>query len=367
MRKALVERLQFPHQHAQGPAVGDDVVHRQQQDMLLVVQTAAGSPGTADPRSRSNGRRASSAISRRASRFALVAAQPLRSTTGSAHGASSRDHLDRLAVAEARRWSAAPRGGARSPAGSAPERRTSRGPRQPQGARNVVDGTSRLELVEEPEPLLGERERAAALPARPARQRRSDAARLLASRTSRSAPPVPRRRRLEQSAQRQARPERSPRIREITCVASSEWPPSSKKLSCTPDALQSQHLAPDLRQPLLHRRPRRHVARLRRETAPPPAPAAPCGRPCRWESAAALPGPRRPTAPCTPAAAPADAPAAPLDAHRAVAADHHIGHQPLVARTCPPGPAPPLPAPLGCSASTLSISPSSIRKPRTFT
>ena len=48
-------------------------------------------------------------------------------------------------------------------------------------------------------------------------------------------------------------------IRSITVTASSECPPSAKKLSCRPDSLQLQHLGPDRRELRLGLAPRRVV------------------------------------------------------------------------------------------------------------
>ena len=94
--------------------------------------------------------------------------------------------------------------------------------------------------------------------------------------------------RLEQAAQRQLTSKAS-RMREMTWVASREWPPSSKKSSWTPTRVDAEHLGPDRRQHLLDRRARRDEARPPLGRGAGRAPAAPCGRPCRWASAAARP------------------------------------------------------------------------------
>ena len=92
-----------------------------------------------------------------------------------------------------------------------------------------------------------------------------------------SAPPTPPPSALRTAPAAATRSANISRTREITCVASSEWPPSSKKLSCTPTARHPQHLAPDPRQQFFHRRPRLpHTTHSRCPYAPPPAPAARC-------------------------------------------------------------------------------------------
>ena len=138
------------------------------------------------------------------------------------------------------------------------ERATGRARRGAGQRRNVVGGAARLQLVEEPEPLLGEGERQVARLGAPARS--GDGQPVPSAGGVSIAPASPRdRRRLEQPRSGSSTPKAS-RIRETTCVASSEWPPSSKKSSCDPDALEPQHLRPDARQHLLHGRARRHVA-----------------------------------------------------------------------------------------------------------
>ena len=62
-----VERAELADEHAHRPAVGDDVVHRQQQHVLVVAQPQQRARAAAGPRARSKGRGASSARARRAS------------------------------------------------------------------------------------------------------------------------------------------------------------------------------------------------------------------------------------------------------------------------------------------------------------
>ena len=100
--------------------------------------------------------------------------------------------------------------------------------------------------------------------------RSGGARRLAASRQ----PPRQRRhrRRLEQRRGSQARHPALARMRLISRVASSEWPPSAKKLSSIPTRATPQHLGKQRAQDLLLRRarrtPRRADARLRRRQRP---------------------------------------------------------------------------------------------------
>ena len=115
--------------------------------------------------------------------------------------------------------------------------------------------TVRLQLVQEPQPLLRERQRqtlgsldsspAAALATPPHPQRCFDA---LA--------PIPPPSAARTAAQRHLTPKRS-RTRDITCVASSECPPNSKKLSCTPTVSTRNTSAQIPASDLFHRSPRR--------------------------------------------------------------------------------------------------------------
>ena len=115
---------------------------------------------------------------------------------------------------------------------------TSSAPVEPQRRRDVVGGRARLELVEEPEALLGERQRQIALPRRPGRAAaaatRAGRRRRLDPRRPAPPPSAPRRDRAAA-----ARPRSASRSRDSTRVASSEWPPRSKKLSSRPDPLDA--------------------------------------------------------------------------------------------------------------------------------
>ena len=107
-----------------------------------------------------SGRRAVCASARPAATLPLS-----RSPAGSArqvhdrqrHTRRRRDDLHRLAHPQRRTWCAAPRAGARSRPGAAPARPRPAAP-QPVRGRDVVGRAVRLELVEEPQPLLGKGE-----------------------------------------------------------------------------------------------------------------------------------------------------------------------------------------------------------------
>ncbi len=122
-----------------------------------------------------------------------------------------------------------------------------------------------------------------ASPRRPSSSRSASAATVVASKSIRSGTSIA----------------KASRSREATCVASSEWPPSSKKSSRTPTRSSPSTAAQSRRHRLLGR-----SCAGRRTPAPtrggrPRARAGPCGPPCRWASAAARRARRTPTAPCT--------------------------------------------------------------------
>ena len=97
-REGLVERGQLAHQHAHGPAVGDDVVHGQQQHVLAARPAAAARRAAAGPR---RGRRAAAPPRRPAAGpppRARPRAAARRSTTRAGAAAGGRDDLHGLAV-----------------------------------------------------------------------------------------------------------------------------------------------------------------------------------------------------------------------------------------------------------------------------
>ena len=151
------------------------------------------------------------------------------------------------------------------------------------------------------------------------------------------------------------------RMRETTRVASSECPPSSKKLSSTPTRSSAQHLRPDPRQHLLRRGARRHV-RVRPPTRA-PAPAAPCGPACRWASAAARPATTNAAGTMYSGSAPAQraraAPSASAPPTTYATSRRSPGTSSRATTAASRTPA--------CCRSAASISPGSMRKPRIFT
>ncbi len=156
-RAPPVQLAQLAHQHAHRPAVGDDVVQGDQQ--------AGARPPAAQAQQRCNaaagrepGRTAAPpprAPAGAASRFARAAAAGRRGRPPAEPAAHRADHLHRPAVAAPRRWCAGPRGADDRGPG---RRRAPASPARPRGARagDVVGRAAGLELVEEPEPLLGE-------------------------------------------------------------------------------------------------------------------------------------------------------------------------------------------------------------------
>ena len=135
----------------------------------------------------------------------------------------------------------------------APARSTSSGPDQAHRRRHVVEARC-------PDPAgrgttgAPARTTAAARRSR-GRPRCGGAARRARARAASIARASPRRVGASNSARSgTSHPEASRAAASITCVASSEWPPSSKKLSCDAHPRHSsQHLRPDPRQHLLHR------------------------------------------------------------------------------------------------------------------
>ena len=109
-----------------------------------------------------------------------------------------------------------------------------------------------------------------------------------------------------------------------------------------------------------------YVGRCAWSSRLPPAPAAPCGPPCRWASAAARPA--RTNAEGTMySGRRCSQERAQRVRRRRVRLGHDVGDEPLVARRCPRAPRPRPRARRGARASAASISPSSMRKPRILT
>ena len=252
------------------------------------------------------------------------------------------------------------------------ERRHVERPVEAQGRRHVVDGAARLQLVEEPEPLLGEGERQAA---RRAGGTGTSGGAAVPSRARRAAP--------------------RPRAASPATVGASN---SARSGSSTPSALAQprhhlggeQRVAAELEEVVVHADPlaaastsaqipasssstgvrgagvRRRGARgrLRRRQGA-------CGPPCRWASSGSAcerhegrrhhvlgqplaPGTRAAPPQLRPATSPRPARRRP-PARRSPAAAGASRATTAASRTA------------GCAASAASISPSSMRKPRTLT
>ena len=347
-----------------------------EQHVLAVAERAAAPRGAAAPREIEGPARASAASARRARPRARASGSVRRgrrrpAAAGRRRGLVRPPATRRRPSTSGEAWCAAPRGGARSRARRRASAAASSVPSRRSAARDVVGGARRLELVEEPQPLLGERERQCGR--RAAHARSSGGAAGLAGRRRQRldarAARLATRRRLEERAQRQLHAERARGAATITCVASSEWPPSSKKSSCDADPLdEPEHLG--ARSPassLLDRRARRHDAALLARAAL-RAPAAPGGRPCRSASAAARRARRTPPGTMySGSRSPQERAQLAAGGAASPRAGTHVGDQARVARRRPRGRPPPPRAPPGARRSAASISPSSMRKPRILT
>ncbi len=240
----------------------------------------------AQQRARARGRTAA-APPRAARRAGLRLARPRRAgrrgrPPAAARAPAGRSTWTRLAVRRRRRWCAAPRGGGRSRSRLAASAVDVERALEAQRGRHVVGGAARLELVEEPEPLLGEGERQR--PGRAAPGTSGGAGALRAGppgrldRARRARPRVG----ASNSARSGSSTPKASRTRETTRVASSEWPPSSKKLVVDARPARRRSSSAQIAgQHLLDRRARRDVGRPPRRRGSARAPAAPGGRPCR--------------------------------------------------------------------------------------
>ena len=130
----------------------------------------------------------------------------------------------------ARRWCAAPRGAPRSRSSARTQRRPVQLAPQPQPPGDVVRAAQVPQLLQEPEPLLRERERQPRRRGPPARSAEAPRARRRLDAPARS-PPA---RGGSNSSPSATSTPSTCRTREITRTASSEWPPSSKKWSRRP-------------------------------------------------------------------------------------------------------------------------------------
>ena len=334
-------------------------MHGDQQHVLVRRARRSSRPRISGPRARSNGVRASPA--QQPPQLGLrPAASPSRSCSQQMEPARlhGRDALHRLAVHlhEGRAQRLVPRD---DRVQRTPQRRPRPARRCSRSARGDVD-TCRpaRQLLQEPQPLLREGQRQPPAAVHRLDGRQLGARRALERVRARSASTGVR----EQPASGSSTPSTC-RTRDMTRAASSEWPPSSKKSSrrptrSTPSTSAQMPASASLR--LARAAPRSRASRRHR----PPARAAPCGPPCRWASAAARRAARTPPAPCTPAAPlRAGAPAA----ASASAVAHDVGHQPLVARHVLARQHHGLAHVRRARPARASISPSSMRKPRTFT
>ena len=229
-------------------------------------------------------------------------------------------------------------------------------PCKPQRDRDRVGRARSFQTVEEPQPALRERQRdlsrarkpdaAQGGPPRASPRRRANAATVGASNRLRMATSTSSvaRTRLDQ-------PRRQQRMA-AEC----------KEVVVDADALDTQHLGKQRAQHLLLRRARCAQdpgQQIRRRQAP-------RGRACRSASAAAAPAPpsrrHHVVGKALARAGRAAPPRRRCDRRR-----NHIGHQPLVARLVLAAPSPPPAQPPHARRSAASISPGSMRKPRSFT
>ena len=237
--------------------------------------------------------------------------------------------------------------------------RRSRAPRH----RHVVLSAPGLELVQEPQPLLRERQRQHPVPAHRGHRRGGQA-----PATPRRPPPPAR-----PPSGRRTAPPAAPRPRAPPGPATPPgWPaasgrPGRRSCRAAPDPVHAQHLAPRSRPaaPPVDRARRRRTRRRRGRAPSGAGSAARSTFPFGVSGSAAssdehrrdhvLRQPRRP-----------GTRAAPRPAGCPGRAGDHVGHQPR-ARPVPVAPPPPPRRTAGCAASAASTSPGSIRNPRTLT
>ena len=324
---------------------------RQQQHVLLARPAAAARRAAAGPAARSNGRRASSPAAAPRLRLALgLARQPAQVHHRQRHGRRLRaitctGSPVRLGEGGAQRLVPAHDLVEAAPAPPRPARRAAAARRAccrrrcpaPAGPGTRAAAARTTAAAASPSRTAGTQRRRRCGCPRPAQQ-------LLHPRGE-----LRQRRRLEERPQRQLHPERLAHPRRPPACASSEWPPSSKKSSCTPTRSTPSTSAQIPASQLLHRRraaPRTPSLRARRA----PAPAAPAGPPCRWASAAAASSTTKADGTMYSGSAPPHVlPQLRVRRRRSRRRDH-VGHQPPVARRRPPAPPPPPRAPPGAAA-----------------
>ena len=321
-------------------------------------------PAAAAPRARSNGRRASSAASRRDRRLALrLAAAPTGPPPAGANRRRARSpaparrppRANVVRSASCRRTISLERAAPAPPRPARPRSRSASG--------HVVGGAPRLQLVQEPQPLLRERQRQRAPCARPAPPAAAPAAPRGASPPrARPAPPP--------SAPRTAPAAAAPR--RSTCAhprhhlrRQQRVPAQLEEVVVHAHPLHAQHLRPDPRQRLLRRACA--APRSRRAAHAPPSGAGSALRstlPFGVSGSASSTHERRRHHVLR---QPRPQVLAQLAASGASPSPHHVRHQPLVARRVLARHHHRLAHRRVLRAARASISPSSMRKPRIFT
>ena len=227
-QERLVQRHQLTPENPRRPLIGHHVVHRQRQHVLVRGQPGPGTPRISGPAARSNGAAASAATSAAAAAPRLSRARHVRhrqrerATAGRSPGTAPRP---RPLTSRVRSTSCRP-----VSADSAAQSAATSSPRPAAPARRRCTRPT-------PDPA-GPGTTAAAARTTAAAAGRGDTRVIGGIGTARGAPRSPRPGR-PRSAGRTAPSSGTStpntlRTREITRVASSEWPPSSKKPSCAP-------------------------------------------------------------------------------------------------------------------------------------
>ena len=234
-------------------------------DVVAPRPAAAARRAAADRGARSNGRPASSPGQRRAAPRAGSPAAP----TGPPRAARRAPPAGSPAPARPparRRPCATPRGGARSPPRQSASTPRSQRPFDAQRHRDVVERAARLELIDEPEALLGERQGQRSLPRRgPEADARLAPLRSAAAstRAARSATAGPRRDRAAASRRRRLAQARHHPRRQQRVAAQVE------EVVVHPDPFEPEELGPDAGEDLFDRRARRGGGlRARRRNLP---------------------------------------------------------------------------------------------------
>ena len=231
-RERPVRGSQLPQQHPHGPAVRRDVVEDQEEQ--VVVAREAEEQGPEDrPARQVEGAGSLRVRGPRRRGLALRGGKGAQVRQGDRERGGPGHRLHRVAVHQredgAQRLVPVDQGLQAPPQRPGVERAA-----QAQRVRHVVGGAAGIELVEEPEPPLGEGEGKGPSPGSrgmgaapsPAPSRAASSAGVGASNTWRSGSSAP----------------VASRSRAATRAASSECPPRAKKSSCDPDPLHPQHL-----------------------------------------------------------------------------------------------------------------------------